>query len=161
MSFVTEPVKVEWDRPPLQTSFQATMERVREAVTSIYIPTTSSLTYHFDESLSEDYLISVLDRLYLFQNYNSVYRFIKKNSFLTTLLFEAYSEIQSVFNENILRLNVETVIDTETNEEKLYIFINTNLSPDEAYDALDLIDENWWIDNIHKSQFKMNIDLEL
>ena len=105
------------------------------------------------------YLNTLLATKYTFHNSFETTKFIKNNSFLVPLLLEAEKVIREYFTDDELFL--EVIHDAEDIDfEELIIFIHTNLSPKEALDRLDKIDEEWWIDASIKSKGKLNINIE-
>jgi len=112
-----------------------------------------------DELFLEAILNELLATKYTFHNSFETTKFIKNNSFLVPLLLEAEKVIREYFTDEELFL--EVIHDAEDIDfEELIIFIHTNLSPKEALDRLDKIDEEWWIDASIKSKGKLNINIE-
>ncbi|QPA31614.1 hypothetical protein [Thermaerobacillus caldiproteolyticus] len=102
--------------------------------------------------------IELLDSIYVFSDYMSVSTFLKKNSFLLELLFEAFLRIRHIFGSNVqLSLSVDK---NDGDEGKLYLLIKSKKDPGLLYTLLDKLDETWWFNNLHRAKSKMNIDLE-
>lgn len=87
-----------------------------------------------------------------------VFGFLKSNSELLDLVLEAYSVIRRHFRFAPLSLKLHW--NPETSEEDYLIFtISTSLTAEEAIKELDMIDDEWWLDNMHRSDDKLSIDL--
>jgi hypothetical protein len=75
------------------------------------------------------------------------------------LLREAYTHIRKYFLSS--KLFLEVVADPEAkDEEQLVVFIAANHDPDEASEALNRLDEDWWLDAMERAQDKLSITLE-
>lgn len=116
--------------------------------------TNNNNTFLWDNNSIET-TITYLDRIFAFKGYIDVYNFLRENQFLISLLFEAYFEIMDIFGKDV---NLSLKVSKDDEYEKLYLLINS--SHQDAYDLLDKLDENWWIDVIPRAKNKMNIDLE-
>ena len=101
-----------------------------------------------------------LEQLYVFRKRIEVLQFLKMNRFLAPLLLEAYTKIGRHFGQ-YPRVFLEVIADPEANNNsQLFAFIGTSLSPDEALEMLDRLDEEWWLDTLDEAQGKLCIDLE-
>lgn len=143
-----------WNNP-----FKQTFTNIRHSLLSISVPVSSAISVVsvWEDIKSTETYIDLLDNLYTFQDYIEVSTFLKSNPFLIPILFEALGEIDNYFVDH-LGLSLEVITDFETNEDKLYLKINS-LMPN-SYELLDALDDNWWLDILPKTRFKMNIDLE-
>jgi hypothetical protein len=103
--------------------------------------------------------ISDLDQIYTFRNQPEVLGFIRDNSFLTPLLFEAWNVIRKYFPSDLLFLEVYQDLESP-NSSQLIIFIATSLKAQAAGQALDKIDQEWWLNNFERARGKLAINLE-
>ncbi len=103
--------------------------------------------------------IQLLKQLYLFRNVEEVQNFLEANSFLVSLLKEGYSHIKKYFPYS--RVFLEVVTDPEAFDEKqLVAFIVVEQDSDDASEALDQLDEDWWLDAMERAQDKLCVTLE-
>ena len=87
-----------------------------------------------------------LEQHYLFRNRSEVMDFAVNNSFLLQPIHEAWGQIRNYFGESVQAV-LEVVADPEFFEDQeLVIFIRTDLSPDEALEKLEQIDNAWLLD---------------
>lgn len=100
-----------------------------------------------------------LEQLYVFREKSGILHFLEKKQILLSLLEDTYINIRSYFPTSDLFL--EVVIDPEIpNERQLVIFIAIKENAEEASEALDKLDENWWMDNMDRAQGSLCITLE-
>jgi len=86
-------------------------------------------------------------------------RFLNEHSFLTELLKEAQEVLRSFFPRESLRL--EHRIDPELpDDEKLTLYVQADTPVEETLVKLDEFEEFWWLDNLHKANDRMLIDVE-
>ena len=85
-----------------------------------------------------------LSKIYTFERPSEVVDFLNNNRSLVPFLAEAYSRIIQYFPAATLIL--EVVTDPEDDHKELVIFIQTTLSPKEAFATLDDLDRTWWLD---------------
>jgi hypothetical protein len=103
--------------------------------------------------------IQPLEQLFVFRRPTEVRHFLEENPFLGPLLKEAYINIREYFPSSEIFL--EVVADPEAfDEEQLVIFIPVTQDPDGASEALNQLDQNWWLDAMERSQDKLCITLE-
>jgi hypothetical protein len=120
--------------------------------------------HNWDENslLMASYLsaeVQPLEQLYDFRKPIEVSHFLEVNPFLVPLLREAYIHIRRYFPSSELFL--EVVADPEAiDEEQLVVFVAVNHDPDEASEALNRLDEHWWLDSVERAQDKLCITLE-
>lgn len=101
-----------------------------------------------------------LEKFYAFRNRSEVIKFAVDNSFLLQPLCEAHEQIRNYFG-NSTQVFLEVVTDPEfADDQELAIFIRTNLSPDEAFERLEQIDDEWWLDVPPNVREKLCIDVE-
>ncbi|MEC4991061.1 MAG: hypothetical protein SAJ37_20190 [Oscillatoria sp. PMC 1068.18] len=120
-------------------------------------------------NLSQDSLISLsnisqpdvenLQRLYTFRKPTEVLTFLDRNSFLVSLLLEAYNHIRSRFPN--AELFLEYVPDPEIDDPQLVVYIATSIvNRQQAIDNLEQIDEDWWLNVSDRTQEKIYITLD-
>ncbi|HED03519.1 MAG TPA: hypothetical protein ENI60_01985 [Candidatus Fraserbacteria bacterium] len=126
---------------------------------------TTNLQSFFDlllEGLGED-LNTPLEQLatsYQIENPPEVEAFLKDYSFLIPLLREAAPQVRLIFGTDV-RLTLQVVHDPEVaGESELTIYICTNLPVDEAMDKLSRLDEEWFLDQLHCTHGKLNLDIQ-
>ena len=101
-----------------------------------------------------------LEQHYIFRNRSEVVGFAVNNSFLLQPLHEAYEQIRNYFGESVQAV-LEVVADPEFFEDQeLVIFIRTDLSPDEAFEKMEQIDDEWWLNVPANVRKKLCIDVE-
>jgi hypothetical protein len=126
----------------------------------IHSPSVTTSLSSWRENNSSEHLIKLLEQIYFIRDYSEVTTFLRKNPKLITLLFEAYLASQKYFTG---KYHLELAMENNTFEAdspKLFLQIISYSDPETAYKCLDNFDENWWVKNAHKSNYKMNIDLE-
>jgi hypothetical protein len=101
----------------------------------------------------------LLNSKYTLKTAKDVYDLVGSNPHLLTLLMEAYDQIRYYFPREILLLDAVADPD-ETVDKQLIIYICTDLSPQDAIDKLDQLDENWLLNAIDASGCKMLIQVE-
>ena len=108
---------------------------------------------------SSDVFYPNIEKLYLFRDANDVKSFLEENPFLISLLQEAYIHIREYFPHSDVVL--EVVTDPEIMGEKdLVAFIVVEQTAEEASQALDRLDEEWWMEALDRAQDKLHITLE-
>jgi hypothetical protein len=85
-----------------------------------------------------------LSKIYTFRRPSEVVDFLNNNRSLVPFLAEAYDRIIQYFPAATLIL--EVVTDPEDDHKELVIFIQTTLSPKDAFATLDDLDRTWWLD---------------
>jgi len=110
-----------------------------------------------DTKLNHDMIL--LNNKYTLKTVKDVYDFVGNNLHLLPLLMEAYHRIRNFFPSEILFLEVVTDPD-EIGEKQLVIYICTDLSPRDAIDKLDQLDDNWWLNASDASDSKLLIQVE-
>jgi hypothetical protein len=109
-----------------------------------------------DTKLSHNMVL--LNNKYTLKTAADVYDFIGNNPYLLPLLMEAYHRIRNYFPSEILFLEVVTDPD-EIGDKQLVIYICTDLSPQDAIDKLDQLDDNWWLNAFDASDLKLLIQV--
>jgi hypothetical protein len=111
--------------------------------------------YKTTSTLTEEE-VATLEKLYYLTGRYQVLGFIEKNSFLVPLLLEAPGKIKKFFPNSPLFLKL--VADPEEiNQVELVIFIGTNHNSDEAFNKLDQLEEDWWLDTLIQARCKLSI----
>ncbi len=101
-----------------------------------------------------------LEQRYIFRNRSEVMDFAVNNSFLLQPLHEAWDQIRNYFGESVQAV-LEVVADPEFFEDQeLVIFIRTDLSPDEAFEKMEQMDDEWWLDVPATVRKNLCIDVE-
>lgn len=101
-----------------------------------------------------------LEQHYIFRNQSEVMNFAVNNSSLLQPLHEAYNQIRNYFGESVQAV-LEVVTDPEfVEDQELVIFIHTDLAPEEAFERLEQIDDEWWLDVPSNVREKLCIDVE-
>lgn len=104
-------------------------------------------------------LIGCLDKFYQFRDHSEVKNYIRHNSLLVNVLLEALAKIRSYFGEDS-QIALEVVCDPEDGDTKLFAFILTSLSAQDALTQRDRMDEDWWLEASYRAQGKLIIDVE-
>jgi hypothetical protein len=104
--------------------------------------------------------LHVLQRWYVFRSDRlEILHFLERYPFLVSLLVGAYYNILKYFPYSLVFLT--TVTDPEEfGADQLIASIATDLGPDEATDALNTFDKNWWLNSLKRAQGKLCITLE-
>ena len=104
--------------------------------------------------------LGALERLFIIRRRSEVAKFLSASSFLFLFLPEAYERIRHYFGKSA-QIILEVVTDPEAaGDRELVIFIRTNLSPDEAFERLERLGEEWWLDVPFNIRKKLCIDVE-
>ncbi|KPJ64925.1 hypothetical protein AMJ44_11925 [candidate division WOR-1 bacterium DG_54_3] len=107
-----------------------------------------------------NFIIQLLERHYVFRQRDEVIGFLESHPFLVSLLLEARSKI-SVYFPEYPAVFLQLLIDPEIPKDvQLIASIRTNLSPDEALDRLNSLDEGWWLESIDRAQGELCIHVE-
>ena len=100
-----------------------------------------------------------LEQVYIFREKVEILQFLEERQFLIPLIKDAYTNIRNYFPVSDLFL--EVVIDPEiANERQLVIFIAIKENAEGASEALDKLDEDWWMDTMDRAQGSLCITLE-
>lgn len=107
-----------------------------------------------------DFEIRQLETIYEFNDYYEVTNYLKEHSYLLELLFEAFSEIERLFGRNP-RVLLKVVNDPDIEDEnQLFAYIHTTLSPKEALSRMEILDEEWFLNQIDRARGKFNLNIE-
>jgi hypothetical protein len=114
---------------------------------------TTSITYAVYRKLS------VIEKLnFSYKEKEKVVDYLKQNTELLDLIIESYSVIRNHFRFDLLTLKLHFDPDTG-DEDYLILTILTGLKATEAIKELDKIDDEWWLNNFHRANDKLSIDL--
>lgn len=119
--------------------------------------TEADITEMGNSKLIQDMLL--LNSKYTLKTAKDVYDFMASNPHFLTLLMEAYGRIRYYFPSEILLLDAVTDPD-EIENKQLVIYICTDLSPQDAIDKLDQLDDNWLLNATDLSGCKLLIQVE-
>lgn len=113
------------------------------------------------ESVSyKDRQIDNLRMRYEFRDETAVVDYLEQNPSLPSLLWDARGKIYEYFGSDVYAV-LEMVKGFEADDdERLFVFIQTELSSDEALDRLDELYERWWLGALSGVRPKLNIDVE-
>lgn len=145
-----------WSEPAEQTEYYSEL-------LEHYVPASSRIVGVSNGGSAFGRVIRKLHRLYEFRGVReglAVENFLQENSFLGSLLFEAYEEVRNHFGFGV-RIALEIVADPEAQEDQqLFVVIRTKFPPKAARVLLSGLDQDWWLDALLKAQGKMGISLE-
>jgi len=99
-----------------------------------------------------------IEQAYHLQDRDEVLCFLEAYPFLVPLLLEAYDNIQAYFPDSSLSLAVVEEAD-DTSEPQLVLHIRTPDTPEEAFMALNELDEDWWLDALPFARGHMFINV--
>jgi hypothetical protein len=104
--------------------------------------------------------ISKLLRRYEFRDGTAVEDFLGEHDFLIRPLFDAYDRTRDYFGPRA-RLVLKVAKDPEARQDQdLFIFIQTGLSPRAARTLFAELDRDWWQGAFSDTQGKLTISLE-
>lgn len=93
-------------------------------------------------------------------NFEEVKNFLTKNRFLVSVVEEIPSKIYQYFGSS-QRLTLQVLYEPDfPRSNELWIHILTELSAKEALPTLERFDEEWWLENMDKSDGRLNITLK-
>lgn len=102
---------------------------------------------------------SLLEKIYTYSNKPDIVHYLDENSNLEYLLLEAHDKIKEVFPEE--RLSLRVASDPEiVGWRRLVIDIHTKLDADEAFDKLNILDNDWWLDTVATISNDLDINIE-
>ncbi len=104
--------------------------------------------------------LSVLEEIYLFREATAVRRFLQTHTRLIDVLLEAQPHLAKHFGP-ATQVALEVVSDPEANGAKqLFAYIRTTLPVEAALAQLDLLDEEWFLDQLDRVNGLFNFNLE-
>lgn len=113
----------------------------------------------WDNHDTENDGFSELDKVYLFREPDQILNFLILNPYLTPLLGETADALKQYFPD--VRFALRRYVDPEiSGYTRLVIEIPTKYSPKETLDRLDKFEDEWWIENEHKSKGNLTVNVE-
>lgn len=104
------------------------------------------------------FLMSRLKRKYTVANFSKLLKFLSNNQSLFELLFEAHGEIKKYFP--LEEIVLEVVLDPEIDShEGIFAYILTSLPVAEALRKLDEFDEEWFLNQLDRTNGLFNFNL--
>jgi hypothetical protein len=104
--------------------------------------------------------VAVLEEFYDFRNVSETVKFVGDNWDLLPVLLEAFKQIEKRFPQS--RCVLELVFDMEgASTPGLMLYISTEAPVEAAYEALEALDDEWWLDVDPAVSSRVCIDLEL
>lgn len=101
-----------------------------------------------------------LRQWYGFKDDAEVADYLEKHHSLSNLLVEAQAEIREYFGSDV-QLVLKVVKDPDVgDDQRLFVLIQTDMSPEDALDRLDELYDAWWLDALPEADHKMSIDVE-
>lgn len=125
---------------------------------------------HIDSSTLGDLLVNwitkkppinleELESLFKLKNKEAIKVFIQTKTFLIDVLKNCYHRIRNYFGNNV-EMELELLHDPMDNEEKLVLYILTNMNPKDAIKTLIKFNKEWWIKNSVSVRNYLSIDVE-
>lgn len=106
--------------------------------------------------------LQAVQEQFLFGNDQAeVSQFLQRYPFLVTLLLEAHRNIMKYFPGNSQVYLTVATDPEDLSADQLVVSIATDLDPEQATNALDGFDEQWWLKSLRSMQGKLCITLEL
>lgn len=104
--------------------------------------------------------INFLAREYEIRNPSEVAKFLSGNLFLLDLLKIIPGKLRKFFGKNV-KLAVELFAEPEMPSLKeIFVLVLTKKDAKEARAKMDEFDQIWWLENLDKANFKLNVSLE-
>lgn len=90
-----------------------------------------------------------------------VERFLRERSSLRPFLYETGGKLREYFGSDTL-LAVECFVDPESSSApvELFLLVKTHLEVDEARERLRRFEQGWWLDNMQRGDYLLNVSLE-
>jgi len=104
-------------------------------------------------------IMSLLKCMYAIKNAGEVRCILDEHNYLTSLLDDAYENIRKEFPYEEISLEIYSDPAYPTEKEVL-ISILTPMSPDEAINRLDRVDDGWWINNLGEPYINTCLKIE-
>jgi len=104
--------------------------------------------------------LKLIETLYTLRKMEDVIKFVERHPFIVSILFEGYDEIKKYFPNSRLFLEVVTDYETIDDNQQLAIYISTDISPEQAFEKLCILDDVWWLDRLYLAKGKLFINLE-
>ncbi len=104
--------------------------------------------------------INALSSKYKISNFEEVKNFLLKNRFLVSLLEEIPNKIYQYFGDS-QKLALQVLYEPDfPDSSELWILVMTELSAKEARSIMNKFDKEWWLENLHKANCKLNVGIE-
>lgn len=87
-----------------------------------------------------------------------VTEFLEENQYLLPVIDEACEKLVEYFGMET-SLVLKLVYPKDGGRSELFLYVQTNLPVSEARRTLDRFDEEWWLDEMPRSQFRMVVTL--
>lgn len=102
-----------------------------------------------------------LDNVYAVRDASKVYRFLQEHGELVGFLLDAYPQIEKYFGPAPV-VELQVISDSEGHGlEQLFAYIRTSLPVQEALSRLELLDEEWFLDQIDRVGDVFNFNVEI
>lgn len=104
--------------------------------------------------------INALPSKYEISNFEEVKNFLLKNRFLMSLLEEIPSKIYQYYGNN-QKISLKVFYEPDfPKSSKLWVSVLTKLPAEEARSIMDNLDKDWWLENIDRANYKLNIGID-
>ncbi len=138
-----------------------------QALVGCYVPSDPYLASYdaHDEEFADvipytDGLIARLHERYEFRDDAAVESYIEQHPSLSSVLTDAHDKIREYFGSDTHAV-LDVIKDSEMDDhERLFVFVQTELSADDALDRLDELYEQWWLGALSAVRPKLSIDVE-
>jgi len=125
---------------------------------SSYVRTNWGETGSSTVRLSDEH-VQWLEALYVLRNRKSVLSFLESHPLLVSLLIEAHQRIGGYFPHS--RLVLEAMADPEyPADSELVIYVQTDTNPEEAFERLQQLDDDWWLHAVRQGQGLLCMNVE-
>jgi hypothetical protein len=105
-------------------------------------------------------VIRSLEPFFTFVSPSDVYAFLSDRPYLIPLLVDARKQISTYFGRGV-PVYLEIVSDPEySNDKQMFALVSTSKSPDEAFNALDRLDHDWWLAAGAQARGNLEIDVK-
>lgn len=151
--------------PPSSPSFEE--QSIEKIKGRIWLPFESSLVILAPKEIRSASLTDEIKQLFEFYHTNfseirnevEIVDFLLARVSVVKYLFEAPQKIFEYFGEN-QGLALEIIRDPEGEYEELFLYIKTNLEPDDALNCLDKLDKEWFLNIPQQEILDFNINFE-
>ncbi len=102
--------------------------------------------------------LNQIANIYKIDDPDQVYPFLEKSGFLGDVLLEAFSQLQRIFGADML---VDLVLRSDPEEpyQELFGYVHHQGSIEDSHDRLDTFDDEWFLDNLHRTKGLLNFNL--
>ncbi|MCX7707648.1 MAG: hypothetical protein N2204_06550 [Anaerolineae bacterium] len=110
--------------------------------------------------IEQEEKLSQIRRIYGFRGEAEAVRFLRMHPALIDLLLEALPHVERYFGPHP-EVVLEVVVDPEASDsEELFANIRTSLPVEEALECLNQFDEEWFLDQLARTEGRFNFNLE-